>query len=410
MSARRTPRHATHGILEIGRFVDPSLVLLIGTILCGGLIMLTSASISLAERNTGNPLFYFERQMGAVAVGLIGAAAMLHIPSRIWERIGLLLVILAVGMLVLVLLPGFGSTVNGSTRWLNVGGINIMQVSEPARMLMLLYISGYAVRHRVELSERFVGFLKPMLLVGAVCVLLLLEPDFGASVVMLCITLSVLFVAGARLRDFLLFTVAVIVALAILAVASPYRMARLMAFWDPWADPYDSGFQLTQSLIAIGSGEWFGVGLGGSVQKLFYLPEAHTDFVFAVIAEEFGLVGSIIVVSLFGALIWRALGISRESALAGRLYQANLAFGFAIWQATQVFINIGVNMGILPTKGLTLPLVSYGRSSLVVTLIALGLLMRIDCENRQIAEIGGKRAAPRKPAGRKKTAARGRSR
>ncbi|MBT8445436.1 MAG: FtsW/RodA/SpoVE family cell cycle protein, partial [Gammaproteobacteria bacterium] len=175
-------------------------------------------------------------------------------------------------------------------------------------------------------------------------------------------------------------------------------------------DPYNSGFQLTQSLIAIGSGEWFGVGLGGSVQKLFYLPEAHTDFVFAVIAEEFGLVGSIVVVLLFGALVWRALGIAKESALAGRLYQANLAFGFAIWQAAQVFINIGVNMGILPTKGLTLPLVSYGRSSLVVTLIALGLLMRIDCENRQFAQAGGKRAAPRKPGGRKKTSTKRRSR
>jgi len=412
MSTRGSTRHAhaTHGILEIGRFVDPGFLLLVGAILCGGLVMLTSASISLADRNTGNPFFYFERQMSAVAFGLIGAAAMLHIPSRFWERIGLLLVILAVGMLVLVLVPGFGSTVNGSTRWLNVGGVNIIQVSEPARLLVLLYISGYAVRHRVELSESFVGFLKPMLLVGMVCLLLLLEPDFGASVVMLCITLSVLFVAGARLRDFLLFSVIIVITLAILAVASPYRMKRLLAFWDPWADPYNSGFQLTQSLIAIGSGEWFGVGLGGSVQKLFYLPEAHTDFVFAVIAEEYGLVGSIVVVLLFGALIWRALGIARESALAGRLYQANLAFGFAIWQATQVFINIGVNMGILPTKGLTLPLVSYGRSSLVVTLIALGLLMRIDCENRQFAQAGGKRAAPRKPAGRKKTATKRRSR
>ena len=300
-------------------------------------------------------------------------------------------------MLILVLVPGFGSTVNGSTRWLNVGGVNIMQVSEPARLLMLMYISGYAVRHRVELRESFVGFLKPMLLVGAMCILLLLEPDFGASVVMLTISLSVLFIAGARLRDFFLFSVTVLAVLTVLALASPYRMARLMAFWDPWADPYNSGFQLTQSLIAIGSGEWFGVGLGGSVQKLFYLPEAHTDFVFAVIAEEFGLVGSLVVILLFAALVWRALGIARESALSGRLYQANLAFGFAIWQAAQVFINVGVNMGILPTKGLTLPLVSYGRSSLVVTLVGLGLLLRIDCENRQFVLAGkSKRSAPRK--------------
>ncbi len=358
--------------------------------------MLTSASISIAERSTGNPFFYLERQLLAVAVGLAGAAVMLQIPSRLWERAGLALALLAIGMLVLVLVPGFGATVNGSTRWLQIAGVNVVQVSEPARLLMLMYISSYAVRHRVELGERFVGFLKPMLIVGAVCVLLLLEPDFGATVVMLLITLAVLFSAGARLRDFLVFSVGVLAALAALAVASPYRMARMMAFWDPWADPYDSGFQLTQSLIAIGSGQWFGVGLGGSVQKLFYLPEAHTDFVFAVIAEEFGLVGSLVVIALFGALVWRALGIARESALAGRLFQAYLTFGFAIWQAVQVFINVGVNMGILPTKGLTLPLISYGRSSLVVTLVGLGLLLRIDCENRQLAEAGQQRRAPRR--------------
>jgi cell division protein FtsW len=411
MSKRQTMRksQATPGILEIGRHVDPALLLLIGTILCAGLVMLTSASISIAERNTGNPFFYFERQINAVIAGLLGAAFMLHVPSRVWERVGLLLVISAVGMLVLVLIPGFGATVNGSTRWLNVGGINIMQVSEPARLLMLMYISGYAVRHRAELRESFVGFAKPMLLIGVVCVLLLLEPDFGATVVMLAIALSVLFVAGARLRDFMVFSVAVLIALAFLAVASPYRMARLMAFWDPWADPFNSGFQLTQSLIAIGSGEVFGVGLGGSVQKLFYLPEAHTDFVFAVIAEEFGLLGSLAVIALFGVLVWRALGIARESAESGRLYQANLAFGFAVWQAAQVFINLGVNMGILPTKGLTLPLVSYGRSSLVITLIAIGLLLRIDCENRQLAG-AGKRARPRKTGGKKSGGRGGRTR
>ena len=400
-------RGATPGILEISRHLDPKLLLLIGTILCAGLVMLTSASISLAERNTGNPLFYFERQLGAVFIGVIGAGIMLHIPSRLWERMGFVLVVLAVTMLIVVLLPGFGSTVNGSTRWLSIGGMKLMQVSEPARLMLLMYLSGYAVRHRVELRESFVGFLKPMALVGCVCGLLLAEPDFGASVVLLVMTLAVLFIAGARLRDFLVFSGVVLGALVFLAVTSPYRMARIMAFLDPWADPFNSGFQLTQSLIAIGSGEWLGVGLGSSVQKLFYLPEAHTDFVFAVIAEEFGLAGSIVVIALFGLLIWRALVVARESMVAGRLYQANLAFGFAAWQATQVFINIGVNMGVLPTKGLTLPLVSYGRSSLIVTLVGLGLLLRIDCENRQLAANGGaKRATPRKSPRLPKKAAR----
>jgi cell division protein FtsW len=400
-------RGATPGIGEISRHLDPKLLLLIGIILCAGLVMLTSASISLAERNTGNPLFYFERQLGAVFIGIIGGGVMLHIPSRFWERTGLALVVLAVTMLILVLLPGFGSTVKGSTRWLSIGGVNLMQASEPARLMLLMYLSGYAVRHRVELRESFVGFLKPMALVGGVCALLLAEPDFGASVVLLTMTLAVLFIAGARLRDFLIFSAAVLGALALLTVTSPYRWARIMAFLDPWADPFDSGFQLTQSLIAIGSGHWFGVGLGGSVQKLFYLPEAHTDFVFAVIAEEFGLAGSCVIIVLFGLLVWRALVVARESAIAGRLYQANLAFGFAIWQATQVFINIGVNMGILPTKGLTLPLISYGRSSLVVTLVGLGLLLRIDCENRQLAANGGaKRVASRKTPGSRKTTSR----
>jgi cell division protein FtsW len=386
MTARTAARQPGTGRTAIDpQDMDILLTLVIGVLLCGGLVMLTSASISLAERNTGNPFFYLQRQLVAVVIGLAGAAVMMRIPTKIWERCGIVLLCLAAGLLLSVFVPGLGHTVNGSTRWLSVAGVNIMQVSEPVRLLMLMYISGYAVRHRQELSQRFVGFAKPMLLVSGACVLLLLQPDFGASVVMLMISLSVLFIAGARLRDFFAFGVAVSGALVLLAVSAPYRMARITAFLDPWADPYDSGFQLTQSLIAIGSGQWFGVGLGGSVQKLFYLPEAHTDFVFAVIAEEFGLVGSVLLISLFVILISRALGIARESAASGRLYQANLAFGFAIWQGIQVFINIGVNMGILPTKGLTLPLISYGRSSLIVTLIGLGLLLRIDYENRHPA-------------------------
>ncbi len=386
MTARATAKPGIMGRTALDQqHLDTVLIIVIGVLLCGGLVMLTSASISLAERNTGNPFFYLQRQLVAVAIGLTGAAVMMRIPTQVWERLGIVLVCLAIGLLMAVFVPGLGHTVNGSTRWLSIAGINIMQVSEPVRLLMLMYISGYAVRHRQELRERFIGFAKPMLLVAGTCVLLLLQPDFGASVIMLMISLSVLFIAGARLRDFFACGVAVGGALAVLAVSAPYRMVRLTAFLDPWADPFDSGFQLTQSLIAIGSGQWVGVGLGASVQKLFYLPEAHTDFVFAVIAEELGLVGSVLLIGLFVILIARALGIARESAASGRFYQANLAFGFAIWQGLQVFINIGVNMGILPTKGLTLPLISYGRSSLIVTLIGLGLLLRIDYENRHPA-------------------------
>ncbi len=382
-AATSRPRSAL-AEFDFDRHIDWTLVLIVVTLLCIGLIMLTSASVSLAERNTGNPLYYLQHQMLAVVLGLAGAAFMLRMPTSLWERLALPLACLALGMLIAVLMPGLGNTVKGSTRWLSIGGVSVMQVSEPARLLMLMYLSSYAVRHREELRARFVGFAKPMLLIGLTCVLLLLEPDFGAAVVLLAISLAVLFIAGARLRDFLAISVVVGFALAALAIVSPYRLKRLTGFLDPWSDPFDSGFQLTQSLIAIGSGQWFGVGLGGSVQKLFYLPEAHTDFVFAVIAEEFGLVGSVLLIGLFAALVWRALQIAGNSAAIGRSYQAYLAFGLAIWLAVQVFINIGVNMGVLPTKGLTLPLISYGRSSMFVTLMALGLLLRIEIENRQI--------------------------
>ncbi len=363
--------------------LDRFLLVVVGILLAGGLVMLTSASISVAERTHGDPFFYLEKQLVAVALGLIGLLIVIRIPTAIWERFGLLLAILALTLLTVVLIPGFGHTVNGSTRWLNIGGVNLVQVSEPARLLMLLYMADYAVRRREELRGNFQGFLKPMLLVSLTCGLLLAEPDFGAAIVMLVITLAVLFVAGARWRHFLLFSVGMGAMLTMLALSSSYRLARITAFLDPWSDPYDSGFQLTQSLIAIGTGEWVGLGLGESVQKLFYLPEAHTDFVFAVIAEEFGLLGSVVVIALFAALVWRALGIARESAARERFFQAYVAFGFGVWQGFQALVNIGVNMGILPTKGLTLPLVSYGRSSLVITLIGLGLLLRIDLENRR---------------------------
>jgi cell division protein FtsW len=249
------------------------------------------------------------------------------------------------------------------------------------------------VRRKQELRQTFQGFARPLALSAAGCALLLAQPDFGAALMLMVITLAVLFVAGARIRDFLLCGGALAALAALIAVAAPYRVVRLTSFLDPWRDPYNTGFQLTQSLIAIGTGEWAGLGLGGSVQKLFYLPEAHTDFVFAVIAEEFGLAGSVILIALFGVIAWRSLVIARQAAIRERWFQASVAFGFAVWQAVQVFINIGVNMGVLPTKGLTLPLVSYGRSSILVTLIGFGLLLRIDMENRHGSGGARRRAA-----------------
>ncbi len=255
-----------------------------------------------------------------------------------------------------------------------------LQVSEPARLCFILYLAGYLVWRNKDVREAFTGFLRPMLLLSLACAALLAEPDFGAAIVLLATALTMLFVAGARIRDFLLFFSVATIATIALAMTSPYRMKRLTGFLDPWADPFDSGFQLTQSLIAIGRGEWFGVGLGNGVQKLFYLPEAHTDFVFAVFAEEFGLAGSLLMIALFLALLWRVFRLAIRAVRAERYFEGYVAIGIGTWLGLQAFINVGVNMGLLPTKGLTLPLISYGRSSLIVTMIAVAILLRIHHE------------------------------
>ena len=342
-------------------------------------MILASASISVSDNATGNPFFYLQRQLVAAAIGLGAAGLCLFIPMAAWERLGPLLLFAGLALLVVVLIPGVGYEVNGARRWVRIGIMNL-QVSEPARLCFLMYLAGYLVRRSKDLRESFVGFLKPMLVLTLACILLLKEPDFGAAVVLLATALVMLFIAGARIRDFVVFFSAAVVAMAALAIASPYRMKRLTGFLDPWSDPYDSGFQLTQSLIAIGRGEWLGVGLGESVQKLFYLPEAHTDFVFAVYAEEFGLLGSLVLIALFLALLWRIFRLGMRAFDAERFFEAYLAIGIGTWLGLQAFINVGVNMGLLPTKGLTLPLISYGRSSLIVTMGAIGLLLRIHHE------------------------------
>ncbi len=364
----RTPLQVDLVMLSIG------LALLIG-----GLVILASASISVSDNAVGDPFYYVQRQVIAALIGGALGFICLFIPTSMWRTLGPLLLLIAFALLLVVLIPGVGHAVNGSTRWLRVGVINI-QVSEPARLCLLLYIAGYLVRQNKSLREQFVGFLRPMLLLSLACGLLLAEPDFGAAIVLLATALAMLFVAGARVRDFLLFFSAAIIAMAALAVSSPYRLERLTAFLDPWSDPFNSGFQLTQSLIAIGRGEWFGVGLGASVQKLFYLPEAHTDFVFAVFAEEFGLLGSLLLIGLFLGLLWRIFKLAMRAANAERFFEAYLTVGLGTWLGLQAFINVGVNMGLLPTKGLTLPLISYGRSSLIIAMISLGLLLRVHHE------------------------------
>ena len=344
-----------------------------------GAVMVASASITMADQVYEQPFYFLFRQLVYIGVGGLAAAFFMVMPLRAWEQASPLLLTVAALLLLAVLVPGVGYEVNGATRWLRLGPLNL-QVSEPARLLLVIYLCSYVARRGDALEAGFKGLLFPMTVVTVAGMLLMLQPDFGATVVLFATAIGVLFVGGMRLGYLLLIGVAGFASLGLLVLTSEYRMRRLTAFLDPWADPWNSGFQLTQSLIAIARGEWFGVGLGGSVQKLFYLPEAHTDFVFAVFAEEFGLLGVFVMVALFGVLLWRAYAISAAAAAAGRVFAACLAFGLGTWLGLQAFINIAVNMGLLPTKGLTLPLVSYGGSSLLVTGAMIGLLLRIHYE------------------------------
>jgi cell division protein FtsW len=356
--------------------VDKVTVGLVLSIVLLGLVMVTSASISIASKETGDVFYYLERQLILTLLGCGAAALLFCIPTRLIERVSMPLLIVAIGLLFVVLVPGLGHSVNGSRRWIRLLGFNF-QASELARVLVLVYVASYAVRRSEELRGTLSGLAKPLGLLALIAALLLAEPDFGAATVLFGTGFGLLFIAGARLRYVIVMMVLAGAAFGALAVASPYRLRRILGFLDPWADQYNSGFQLAQSLIAIGRGQWFGVGLGESVQKLFYLPEAHTDFLFAVLAEELGLVGVVLTLALFVALIWRSFHIARLAQAAGLDFAAYLAVGFGLWLGLQAFINIGVNMGVLPTKGLTLPLMSYGRSSLIVTLAWVGMLLRV---------------------------------
>ena len=358
-----------------------------------GLVMVTSASLNVAAKENVDLLYFFNRQLLSVVLGVTFGAALLFVPITVWQRFAPVILVASFALLLIVLIPGIGHSVNGSQRWIRIGALNF-QPSEVARWLLLIYIAIYAVRHQTDLRSSAQGFFKPLAVLFVAAALLLFEPDFGAAVVLCVAGTAVLFVAGAQLRYFLAICAAGCAAIALLAVMSPYRLKRLIAFLDPWADPYNSGFQLTNALMAIGRGEWFGVGLGSSIQKLSYLPEAHTDFVFAVMAEEFGLFGVTIVIAVFLALILRSLRLSRIASDAGMPLHACIAAGFGVWLGLQAFLNIAVNMGLLPTKGLTLPLLSYGRSSMLVTLAWIGVLLRVHHE----VAASGKSALP--PEGR----------
>jgi len=346
-----------------------------------GLIMVLSSSVTIADRHFNDPLYYFWRQIISVSIGLSLAFIALKLPMSVWHKISVPLLLLGFIFLLMVLIPGVGREVNGSLRWIEIGPF-ALQASEPVKICVIAYLAGYIVRRGDQVRESFVGFIRPVIVLTMIAFLLLLEPNYGACVVLFVTVLGMLFMGGVPLSRFFAWVSVAVAILASLAVLSPYRLQRLMSFSDPWKDPFDSGFQLTQALIAFGRGDWFGVGLGSSIQKLFYLPEAHTDFIFAVLAEETGLFGSTIVILLFSFLVWRSFVIGYAAEQAGKFFSAYFAYGIGSLIGIQSFINLGVNLGVLPTKGLTLPLMSYGGNSMIVTCILLGILLRIEYENK----------------------------
>ena len=366
--------------------VDPTLLWSGLLLLVLGMVMVYSASIAIAEagRFTGNhPTYYLIRHGVFLTIGLVAAGIAFQVPLTTWQRIAPWLFVAGFVLLMLVLIPGVGRDVNGARRWLPLGFANL-QPSELMKLFAVLYAADYTVRkmpHMHDLKKAFLPMAGAMVAVG---VLLLKEPDFGAFVVIISIAIGILFLGGMRARLFAILIVVLVAAFAVLIVVSPYRRDRIFGFMDPWSDAYGRGYQLSHALIAFGRGEWLGVGLGASVEKLFYLPEAHTDFLLAVIAEELGFAGVVIVIVLFGLLIQRAFVIGRQSVALDRLYPALVAQGVGIWIGIQGFINMGVNMGLLPTKGLTLPLMSFGGSGILANCVALAILLRVDWENRQL--------------------------
>lgn len=346
-----------------------------------GLMMVASSSIMISTKYYHQPFHFLIRQSCYLFAGFLAAIFVMRVDSSVWEKLSMPLLLICLLMLLVVLVPGIGRSVNGSRRWLALGPIGI-QVSELAKMTMIFYVSGYLVRQQMSVRQNILGFIKPMIILAVVAVLLLMEPDFGATVVITGTIMAMLFLAGVKLRYYVGLVLVVSCCLVMLALSSPYRVARLTAFLDPWADQFNSGYQLTQSLIAFGRGGWLGVGLGDSVQKLFYLPEAHTDFLFAVLAEELGLLGVSLVLILYSILVVRGLMIGFTAHSQERLFAAFTAYGLTFWLGLQAAINMGVNSGLLPTKGLTLPMLSYGGASMVVNCVVIALLLRIDHENR----------------------------
>ncbi len=343
-----------------------------------GLVMVASASL---HRIGGAPFYFVLRHLIAIGIGLVAALALFQLPVKRLEKLGVTLYLFGLVLLILVLIPGIGREVNGATRWIPLGGFSL-QSSEFMKLFLVIYIAGYLVRRQLEVTHTVWGFIKPMILLVVACSLIMIQPDFGTTTVLLITALGMLFLGGVPVWQFLILIALSGSALFSMVIVSPYRLQRVTTFLDPWADVQNSGYQLAQALIAFGRGELFGVGLGNGIQKLFYLPEAHTDFLMAVIGEELGLMGTLVVIFLFAVIVWRAFSIGAEAERLESRFAAYMAQGFGLWIGVQTFINIGVNVGLLPTKGLTLPFMSYGGNSIIVACMVISILVRIDYENR----------------------------
>ena len=361
--------------------IDKLLLTSVVGIVILGLVMVASASIDISEKQFGSPFHFLVRQMIFLFVALVIARFILRTPMEKIAAFSPNIFMLGLVFLIIVLIPHVGRSINGSSRWIGIGPIGL-QVSEFAKLATILYLSGYLVRQNAQIQQHISGFIRPLCVLGLVVLLLLKEPDFGAAVVIISTAMAMMLLAGMRIRYFILLLAAVAGVFTLLAVESPYRLLRITSFMHPWVNQYGSGYQLTQALIAFGNGGFWGVGLGGSIQKLFYLPEAQTDFLFAVLSEELGLIGISCVFILYSLLVMRSLVIAKKAHYCGDYYSSFVAFGIGIWLGLQFLINVGVNAGVLPTKGLTLPLMSYGGSSLLIDICAIAILFRIDYETR----------------------------
>ncbi|MFT4727578.1 MAG: cell division protein FtsW [Granulosicoccus sp.] len=384
--------------ISVERFSDHALLIAILTLGLFGAAIIGSASMPLAAKNYGDPFFFLTRQLLFLGIACVFGVLIFRLPLAVWEKYGPHLIITSLVFLTLVLIPGIGKEVNGSRRWIDVGLFTI-QVSETVKLFVIVYLAGYLVRRGYLVQTTFGGFVRPL---GLICVagsLLLLEPDFGAAVVIVVTSVIMILVAGVRFSQFMTIVTVLGSLGAVLIMTSPYRLARLSSFLNPFEDKYGSGYQLSNSLIAIGGGGLTGTGFGNSIQKMFYLPESHTDFLFAILCEELGMLGAVFLILLYSFIVWRCFRLAKIADQQNNRFAGFLALGIGSWIGLQSFINMGVNLGILPTKGITLPLMSYGGSSAVVFGITFSLLLRVEWELRQNAHLSLHSRAPNVPAG-----------